>query len=241
MRKAPRIFVLIAGVQYLMVGQSAKLDSPPKILNLGSNVSDGSITLTCTGEPPYSKLSCKVYRLWVGRPSTEHYRQSRAALQKDLASKSEEELLKLHRSRCSELPSTNSDLLKNLRGYSLGRAASAQNGYEQLKTMCSCTTKQCITSVMLEQQTHQQNECTVHSAVFSVDFVEVNDRKWGSNYGPEGICGVVSVFTIEHEAHSADLWTYTEQFTYMNNSEEGCKGLPGTDASTYGKPDRTFA
>ena len=63
--------------------------------------------------------------------------------------------------------------------------------------------------MMLEQQTHEQNECTIHNSVFPVDFVKVNERKWVSNNGPEGICGVVSVFTIEHEVNDPILWTYT--------------------------------
>jgi hypothetical protein len=86
---------------------------------------------------------------------------------------------------------------------------------------------------MLEQQTHEQNECTVYNTLFSADFVRVGDRKWVSNNGPEGICGVVSVFTIEHEATSTSLWTYTELYTYTNNSSGLCKGLPNSETSTY--------
>jgi hypothetical protein len=225
-------FTLIGTTQH-MTGQSAGLHGPPTILDLGSNVNDGSVTVKCNGKEPYSELSCKVYRLWVQRLSIDEYQKARAALQNDLATKSEEDLRKMQQVRCSDLPSVNSDLAKNLKNYSPGRAASARDGYDQMKALCGCTTKQCITSVMLEQQTHDENECTVHSTVFAADFVKVGDRKWVSNNGPEGICGVVSVFTIEHEAASTVLWTYTEQYTYTNNSEGLCKGLPSRTTSTY--------
>jgi hypothetical protein len=86
---------------------------------------------------------------------------------------------------------------------------------------------------MLEQQSHEQDDCTIHNTVFPLHFVRVAERKWVSNNGPEGICGVVSVFTIEHEASSTVLWTYTEQYTYTNNSTGLCKGLPLSETSSY--------
>jgi hypothetical protein len=233
MLRALLLMLALTGVvQHVAAGQSTQLDAPPNILNLGSNLSDGSVTATCTGQAPYAKLSCKVYRLWVDRPSTEEYEKSRAALQKDLAAKSDAEIRKMQQAQCSKF-SLPTDLASALKDYSPGRAASARNGYEQMQALCKCSTKQCITSVMLEQQTHEQNECTVHSTVFSADFVKVSDRKWASNNGPEGTCGVISVFTMEHEASSPALWTYTEQYTYTNNIEGFCQGLPRNSVATY--------
>ena len=89
MRKMLLTLALIGTLQHPTAGQTARPDSPPTILNLGSNVSDGSATVTCTGKDPYSELSCRVYRLWVSRPSLEEYDKSRAALRTDLATKSE--------------------------------------------------------------------------------------------------------------------------------------------------------
>jgi hypothetical protein len=226
------MLALTGTAQHVAAAQSTQMDAPPTILNLGSNLNDSSVTATCTGQAPYAKLSCKVYRLWVDRPSTEECEKSRAALQKDLAAKSDAEIRKMQQDQCTKF-SLPTDLANVLKDYSPGRAASARNGYEQMQTLCKCATKQCISSVMLEQQTHEQNECTVHSTVFSADFVKVSDRRWASNNGPEGTCGVISVFTIEHEASSPVLWTYTEQYTYTNNIEGFCKGLPRKSAATY--------
>jgi len=225
------LLALIGSIQ--VVAQSEKLTSPPTILSLGSNVSDGSVSVACVGKTPYSQVSCKVYRLSISRQSAEEYQKSRTALQKDLEAKSEADLLKMRQGLCSDLQSVSRDIEKNLKSYSPGRAASARDGYEQMKAVCACATKECITSVMMEQQTHEQNECTVYSTVFPVDFVKVSDRKWVSNNGPEGICGVVSVLTIEHESSSTSLWTYTEHYTYTNTSTGLCKGLPNSESSTY--------
>jgi hypothetical protein len=226
------MLALTMAVQHVAAGQSKQLDAPPTILNLGSNLSDGSVTVTCTGQAPYSNLSCKVYHLSVDRPSTAEYEKWRAALQKDLAAKSDSEIRKMQQALCSKL-SIPTDLANALKDYSPGRAASARNGYEQMQDLCKCATKQCITSVMLEQQTHEQNKCTIHSTVFSADFVKVSGRKWASNNGPEGTCGVISVLTMEQEENYPVLWTYTEQDTVTNNSEGFCKGLPRNSATTY--------
>ncbi len=231
-RKVLLLAMMIGTTQHV-VGQSVNLDAPPTILNLGSNSNDGSVTVACSGEEPYAHLFCKVYRLWINRPSMEAYRKSRVALQKDLASKSEADLIEMRRHRCADLQSVSRELEANLNNYSPGRAASARSGFGQMKAVCGCATKECIMSAMLEQQTHEQNECTIHSAVFPADFTRVTDEKWVSNNGPEGICGVVSVFTIEHEADSASLWNYTEHYTYTNTSSGLCKGLPDSESATY--------
>jgi len=229
MRKTLVMLMLAGAMQPVAAGQSAKM--APTILDLGSNSNDGSLTVTCTGKVPYSRLSCKVYRLRITRPSTENYEKSRAALEKDLAEKSDSEIRKMQQAQCSKLP-LSSDLANTLKGYSPGRAASARKGYEQMQALCKCATKQCMTSVMMEQQTHEQYDCTIHSTVFSADFVKVSDRKWASNNGPEGSCGVISVFTMEHEGNF-ELWTYTENYTYTNNTQGFCKGLPRNEAATY--------
>jgi hypothetical protein len=70
----------------------------------------------------------------------------------------------------------------------------------------------------LAEQAREQNLCTVHSTVFPVDFVKVSGRKWVSNNGPEGICGAVSVFTLEHEPDNGYMWNYTEQYIYTNKT-----------------------
>jgi hypothetical protein len=227
MRRALLVFAM-AGAHNL-IGQSTGLDDPPTILNLGSNVRDGSVTMTCSGEKPYSKLACKVYRLGVRRSTLEEYQKARSELQKYLAERSEADLRKMRQDLCSRFKPVKTDVAT----YSPGRAASAQHFFEQMKALCGCITTQCIKTVTLDLQTEEKDECTVHSSVFPLDFVKVSDRKWVSNNGPEGICGVVSVFTIEHEASSTVLWNYTEQHTYSNNSEGFCKGLPNIESAFY--------
>jgi hypothetical protein len=232
MQTALLTLAVIGAMQQVAVGQS-RLDGPPTILNLGSNANDGSVSVTCTGTEPYSKLSCRVYYVEVTRTSLERYQESRAALQKDLATTSETDLMRKQQTQCANLPSAERDLIKNLTTYSPGRAASAREGYEDMKAFCACATKQCITSLMLAEQTHDQDQCTVYSTAFSADFMRVNDRKWVSNYGPEGICGVVSLITIEHEEQYSNLWTYTEQDTYTNNNADAVCKLAHNETKTY--------
>ena len=94
MRTILLTLALIGSVPRVTTGQEAKLDSPPTILDLGSNVSDGSITAACTGSAPYASLSCTVYRLWVDRPSPESQQRSRDELRKDLDAKSDSDIKK---------------------------------------------------------------------------------------------------------------------------------------------------
>jgi hypothetical protein len=220
----------VAG-QQRRTNDRAKLDGPPQILNLGSNTEDGSLTVSCDGKEPFTKLSCHVYRLSIVRPSPEDHRKSRAELEKELSSKTAEQLLKQQQAVCANERSAEAKVLPQIGNYSAGRAASARHAFEQLKAVCSCATKECITAAMLRQQMGEQNECTIYNGVFPAEFLRVNDRKWVSNNGPEGLCGVVSIFTIEHEPTSAILWTYTSHITYTNNTQGFCKGLKDENAT----------
>jgi hypothetical protein len=231
MRKTLLTLAMIGTMQNVGRGQQAGIDGPPTILNLGSNVRDGSVTVACTGKEPYSKLSCKVYRLSITQTSPEEYRRHRAALQKELATNGNVDFRDDQAAWCN--PLINRDPEKTITSYSPGRAAEVRDRYKQRTAICGCTTTQCSTSIRLEQQTHEENECTFANSVFSADFVRVGDRKWVSNNGPEGICGVVSVFTIEREANYDNLWTYTEQIIYTNNTADDVCKLAHDEASTY--------
>jgi len=212
--------------------QTAKqLATSPEILNLGSEVQDGSVSLACSGKAPFSRLSCHVYTAWIARPSLEEYNKSRADLERDLAAQTDMQFRQQQQRMCSQVP-TDSDMTVKTKRYSLGRAADARYAFGQLRSMCACATKECLAKVMLDEQTHEQNECTIYNSVIPVDFVRVNDRKWVSNNGPEGICGTVSVLTIEHEANDSILWTYTSHYSFTNTKDGLCQGLKDDD-STY--------
>lgn len=231
MRRPLLTLVVIGAMEHGSMGQEAKLDGPPTILNLNSNMTDSSVKVTCIGKEPYSYLPCKVYRLSVNRISSEEYQRRRAELQKELATYGEAEFRSDKALWCS--PAIAGGLEKDIANYSPGRAAEVRNKFKDKEAVCGCATTQCFASIRLEQQTHEQDECTFSSTEFSVDFVKVGDRKWVSNNGPEGICGVVSVFTIEHETNYTSLWTYVEQYIYTNNNaDELCK-LAQNQTSTY--------
>jgi hypothetical protein len=221
--------VCTAGVvSHVKAQQPKPLDAPPVILDLGSGTQDGSVTLSCAGEAPFARLSCRVYSTWIARPSSDDYNKSRAELQKDLSSKTDAQFREDQRKMCSQGPA-DSDVAARIKGYSPAHAATARYALEQIRALCACATKECFDKAILEQQSHEQNECTIYSSVIPVDFVKVNDRKWVSNNGPEGICGVLDVFTIEHEETYPTLWTYTSHYSYTNNKDGLCKAMKDED------------
>jgi hypothetical protein len=120
-----------------LIGQSTGVERPPLILDLGSNFEDGSVTISCTGEKPYFKVSCKIYQLGIKRPSLDTYQKARVDLQKELAKQTEPEFREKQRAFCSNLQSGGADLEKNVKSYSPGRAASAQHEYAYVKALCA--------------------------------------------------------------------------------------------------------
>jgi len=221
---------MIAAMRHVALGQD-RLNGPPTIRDLGSNVTDGTVSVECAGNESYSELSCNVYHLSLDRMPIEEYQTLRAALQKDLATTTDAYFQPLKALWCNA--AIKGSIQKDITSYSPGRAEEVRNRYKRNEGFCGCATKDCYISVRLEQQTQDLNECTFSSTVFTANFVKVGDRKWVSNNGPEGICGVVSVLTIEHEPNYANLWTYTEQRTYTNNGDGLCKGLANSTTLTY--------
>ena len=123
--------VVAAGiVTHVMAAQQRKqLAAPPQILNLGSGTQEGSVSLSCTGKAPFTRLSCHVYSVWIARPSAYDYNRSRAELQKDLASKTEAQFRLDQQKMCSQKLSDD-DIAARIKGYSPGHAGerSLRNG-----------------------------------------------------------------------------------------------------------------
>lgn len=220
------LFFSFAHISFPQTKREVTLSTPPQFMDLGSDGTDSAVTMECKGESPFLTVSCTFTYVSVSKPTEKDLADSRNNLIRDLTSKTESQVLKEKDAVCQGWAKQQIGLNERIPGFTAGRAANARHGIELMKQFCSCQSKECVVNATLEQQNEDRDKCTIRSNSFSAGFTKVTDRKWVSNNGPEGICAVVSLYTIEHEANYDSLWTYSAKFVHTNKEPPSCNRLP---------------
>jgi hypothetical protein len=209
---------------------------PPQFFDLQSESQNASLTMMCEGQKPYRTMTCQFLSITIDKSSAAEYRAALEKLRQNLSNDSDQKLLEQKDLRCKGLGKTETELSQHLAGMTPERAAYARAGITQMKNLCACHDRSCIVDALLREKDSERNECRVNGFTYSLKFQKVGARRWVSNNGPEGICAVVSVETLEHEEKYANVWTYTESSVVGNTEPEFCKTL----ASQWQKPE-TFS
>lgn len=121
------------------------------------------------------------------------------------------------------------DGLKRIRAESVkagpGQRAAMMKGAEFMKALCACTTRACYEEVAIKNAQGDRDKCTVTVQNFAVKFERAGPNKWISTHGPEGLCDIVTVQTLENEPKYSVLWTFTEVTPTADTTGPMCKGL----------------
>ena len=84
--------------------------------------------------------------------------------------------------------------------------------------------------------------CSIENWDFKKKFKKAsigNKNKWVSNEGPHGLCAQIDVSTLEHEGHGV-RWKYTRQTTYVDDTDEFCKGREVGVLHKYSSGEHAF-
>jgi hypothetical protein len=206
---------------------------PPQFFDLGSESQNASLTMMCDGERPYRTMTCQFLSVSVDVPSPTEHRAAFEKLRRDLSAESDQKLMQEKDQTCRDLSKREVELTQHLAGMTPERAAYGRAAIMDMMNLCACQNRTCITTAMLRQKESEKNECRINALSYTLKFKKVGGRRWVSNNGPEGICGVVSVQTLEHEEKYENVWTYTESSVVGNTEPELCKSL----ASQWQKPE----
>ncbi len=201
------------------------LTTPPKFLALPAEKDPSSLTMECEGKAPFTKIHCRFTQVDVIKPTEEEWLKSRAELEKDMAKRTEEQLLQEFATSCKGLAQADGKLRQKIQATGLYKADFAKRSLADFKRLCSCRDKACIVKAMLAQQDQEKRTCRVSSQTFEADFRKSGSRKWISNNGPEGLCDLVNVLVIEHEPDATVLWTFTHTRAAGNTDAGPCKGF----------------
>jgi len=200
------------------------LKGPPHFGLTGTDTGTGVMSMECKGDPPYALISCDFVQVGIRRDSEKEFEKERAELKEQLAKTSEADLLKQVSAVREAAKKTDGVLRTNASTLVPEKLQYLRESFVLLQAVAACTAKPCIVDALLKQQAGERNSCKVSTHTFSSEFQRVGPNKWVSNPGPQGICNIVYVQTLENEKDSSGLWTFTQ--TNVTADKGGlCEGI----------------
>lgn len=199
--------VLLAAPSALLGADPEKSpDRLPKFFFLGSDSESGVMSMQCQGKPPYERITCEFTQLGVRKGDEASFKKSEATLAASLEAESEADL----RKEVETLRSNAALMRDRAKTLSVPEKRAWYTRYLQyVDAVSRCRDKACIVSEMLRHNQEDRDTCTVWGHHFSAEFDRVGPDKWISNPGPQGLCNVVTVQTLEREPNEPLLWTFT--------------------------------
>ncbi len=92
--------------------------------------------------------------------------------------------------------------------------------------LCEKPTIENLTKVFQHDLNKQLQTCKVWDYnIGTFQFEKVNERKWVSNNGPQGECGVITVLEIERDPEYSFLYTYHQRRFYIDTESKQCKEI----------------
>ncbi|MGI0014737.1 MAG: hypothetical protein ACREBU_15045, partial [Nitrososphaera sp.] len=197
---------------------------------LGTNTDYAAIAMQCEGEPPYSKMTCSFTQTRIRQKDPATVEKERAELKANLEKMPEPELLKKFKPGPKELAQYTEYKQSVLaasraKDYVTAKRLAVQRAFDSSDAMNTCKDKPCLIEALMRKSDDEQQTCSISSHNFSAEFKRIGPHKWVSNQGPQGMCNVVLVQTLEHESNEPILWTFTQSTVTGDTSEPFCKGL----------------
>jgi hypothetical protein len=232
-----RIFFLAIGFGVMAAwtckGDERKLDSPPSFLAIGNETGDAVLSMNCKGKSPYSVIECRFLRLDVDKPTDQKVMKSAQEIRDHLKSMSDAAVRKELDGICKDLTEATRRAQDAAAKAGPGQRTYVKKSLELMRSLCDCKTKPCMEQQLLRTVNEvERNTCTVTVQNFKVKFTRAGPHKWISTHGPEGICNIVTVQTLENEPDHSILWTFTQTTPTADTSGLLCGGIE------LNKPDR---
>lgn len=216
-----------------------QLLAPPSFFENGTNADSSVLTMDCEGVKPFDQLECKFIQTRISKKDTEEVEKEIEALKTDIKKMTDDELSKQIERLCENLENgkkkatTISTLPQEKKAY--------LNLVQQDWTpTCDCkkpgvfvSKRDCLIKAMEPILSREKETCHITVNTFELNFKRHGSRKWISNPGPKGICGLVNVATIEHKAETSLLWSYTQTRVAGNTDSENCRKYDLNKPITY--------
>lgn len=181
-----------------------------------------SLSMTCDGEAPFTRLTCRFVTVYVNKPTPTEIQRRQSEAVAALRSLTPEKFLADKTRQCGP-PSDRARSLQELESMKT-RYPAAAGMAATFAAQCDCPDLGCFREAVHKAVELDHDVCHASADTFEVEFVRVGRaRKWINKSEPSGACSMVTAIVIEEEAGSK--WTYRQTRLSVDTTLPLCKEL----------------
>lgn len=219
--KSSIVFILAfltLGVRAVSYSEDIKV--APHFYYYGCEGQNSVLSMQCNGDPPFNEITCDFTQIML-RKMDEKERRIREEDAVDSAYKMKtEDIRKLKK----DLPSKH-DMEKIIAETNLtNEQRAALNKYLSIASL-NIKTHEDLKKFVLKQIEHEFRTCKINHFDFQATFKRISKNKWLSNPGPQGLCNVVTVITLENNPEHSGLWKYSQVKASADTNNKLCEGI----------------
>jgi len=163
----------------------------PQFHYMASTSENTALSMECEGQPPFDVIECAFTQTMITVP-----RES--DIQKKLTearSASAADVAKLRKGMCPEI--SKADVSNNPSNATVAQKASANEATSAMKVACQCVDDRCFINEMMKFFELDAYTCHVYADTFRKTMRKAGKNRWVESSGPNGLCSVVQVATLE--------------------------------------------
>lgn len=199
-------FLLILLPSFALSGQK-DIDAPPYFSNIGAIGSNSGLSMECKGEAPYKEIDCSFVQMFIRATSAEDISKNRNNFINEIDKLKPNEIEK-HRkdfdiAKLAEIEASS-------RNNTMEQNRVLNEMFEIIKRISVTKDKASYKKEMIDLVNISDSTCHISSYSFDLQFTRIAKNKWISNPGPQGLCNVVKVATLENTPEHPILWTFSQ-------------------------------
>lgn len=197
---------------------AGKDEVPPHFNYIPATFENSSLSMDCTGSPPYETIDCTFTYALVSAPDDAKVKKAIT----EAAALTGTDFTKFRQAVCPKMQ----DVARRT-GLTPGQKAAEDEVRDMLGAMCRCSDEHCFVAVMTKYTELNERTCHVYSDTFRKTLRRTGLNRWVATSGPDGMCANVEVSTLERapDAKYGFEWTYTWVRASADTSQELCKPL----------------
>lgn len=214
-------------------GDTKELTAAPRFFGYGTFGGTGWTDMECDGSPPFSTITCEFTQVGIRPRDDASFQDERAKLKASLEAEPEAKLLEERRTLVELQPKLKHVLsAEPPRNFSPEQADFVRRLALSNDKALSCADKPCIIDEELKYLDSNRRTCYLSTNRFRSEFKRSGPNKWVSVQGPQGICNVVLVQTLENDPDYPQLWTFTQTRATSDNKGP-CEGIEVNKPGIY--------
>lgn len=192
------------------VNNSPVYDRLPDFQDFRANEEDTSASVKCQGTSPFKQIQCQITLTRITKTQTDFLPRNISSTKTFFAEADGTDFEREKKRYCSRFEA---EKTMNSKG-------DYQEKYRSLlKRACHSPQLDDLKSAVIEEYRLLSDTCYIQTESFLLDFKRESDTTFVAKPAPEGPCNKITVWVLEREITSQDLWKFS--MTHVSSLTEG--------------------